>query len=182
MQSGGWTGIDSIIIKSAALVAALTGICVAVGRSYRLARKAWRTVTAFAQSGEQILLLQERLAVVVETLPEPIIRLDHNGHYLSGNSAFLRLVGMSDSEAASTGWQSAIHPDDRERFLEIWRTSIQRRARFTVSIRVRNASETIQVNARFFPLMGQEGEVLENKLVLRVIERHPITGSGMSKG
>ena len=178
MQGNGWTGIDSIILKIAALIAAFTGIAVGVQRAWRLARSTWKTISAFARAGNQILLLQERLAVIVETLPEPILRLDKDGHLVFANSAFLRLVNMSDSEAASTGWQAAIHPDDAERFQRVWLAAIKDKARFTIAIRLRNATETISVSARLFPLLDQDGAVIENKMVLRVNERHPITGSG----
>ena len=39
-------------------------------------------------------------------------------------SALARLRGITNAQATGWGWTDALHPDDRARLIEYWRTSI----------------------------------------------------------
>ena len=55
---------------------------------------------------------------------------DVSGSCTHANAAFARISGLAQSALKGQGWQTALHPDDRDRVLPAWNAAIAERAGF----------------------------------------------------
>jgi PAS domain S-box-containing protein len=59
-----------------------------------------------------------------EAAPIGIFRTNARGECVYVNGRWTEMTGQSTKEALGFGWQSAIHPEDREQFAKVWRAGI----------------------------------------------------------
>jgi PAS domain S-box-containing protein len=80
-------------------------------------------------------------------------------HYV--NQAWLDFTGLSRSQAHGQGWLAAIHPDDRNLWLDGHRDAANRHARFTREVRLRRHDGTsCWVLNSEAPQLTEQGELL----------------------
>lgn len=60
------------------------------------------------------------LRALSEASPLGMFLADSTGACVQSNSAFERIAGLSRTAVLGNGWQSALHPDDREKVLAAW--------------------------------------------------------------
>ncbi|HSX62685.1 MAG TPA: PAS domain S-box protein [Tahibacter sp.] len=102
---------------------------------------------------------QAELEAVNDASPIGLFRADLGGAFRYVNRAFERMSGQRSDEAAGEGWLAAVHPDDRERVADAWRTAVAARARFQSRHRLRpDSGQTVWVSALAAPLVV-EGEM-----------------------
>lgn len=58
--------------------------------------------------------------------PVGIFRTDTKGKTVYVNEKWCEITGLSFEEATGTGWQNAIHPDDRKKSIRDWRNAFKR--------------------------------------------------------
>jgi PAS domain S-box-containing protein len=66
---------------------------------------------------------EKKFRDAVETMPALAFVADLKGNRTFMNSGWLEYTGLRAVEAAASGWEKTIHPDDLNRFAERWRTS-----------------------------------------------------------
>ena len=113
--------------RAAALLLALAALALMLGRtlakltgqmrSREVAESAMRTSSA-------------TLRAMSDASPLGMFLADDSGACVQSNPAFQRITGLSESEVLGNGWQSKLHPDDRERVLAAWSRATGSRASF----------------------------------------------------
>ena len=80
-------------------------------------------------------------------------------------------TGRSAEDMAGAGWQTAVHPEDVERYVEAWHASLARGEPFEGEVRLRAADGAYRwFLARGRPLRDEEGQILRWYGVLTDIE------------
>ena len=103
--------------RAAALLLALAALALMLGRtlarltgqmhSREVAESAMRTSSA-------------TLRAMSEASPLGMFLADDSGACVQSNPAFERITGLAESAILGSGWQSTLHPDDRERVVAAW--------------------------------------------------------------
>lgn len=98
----------------------------------------------------------------MELTEEPIFVTDTTGHYIWINNSFAHTVGATTEDLLGLGWTKVIHPDDRDKLLLEWKSSIASLSKFDYSYRMVNifTKETIQVRSIAKPLKDQVGSLI----------------------
>ena len=78
---------------------------------------------------------QDTLKLIFEFAPVGIYMADIDGNCLHVNPTWCTISGMSLEQALGSGWQKAIHPDDRETVFKAWQTSVETGQPFQCSYR-----------------------------------------------
>jgi PAS domain S-box-containing protein len=63
--------------------------------------------------------------------------IDGRNEYL--NERWFEYTGMTVQQVAGTDWMEALHPDDRERTIQVWTLALERGERFEIEYRLRRA-------------------------------------------
>jgi PAS domain S-box-containing protein len=90
----------------------------------------------------EIIELKEKLAQVVDTIPTLAWSAGPDGSADFFNQRWLDYTGLSAKQALGSGWQVAIHPDDRPRILETLQEAL-------------NSGEPFEVEGRFRRFDGE---------------------------
>src|ERR1700683_3308835 len=67
---------------------------------------------------------EDRLRLVIDTIPQQIWSGPPDGTLDFCNTQWRTYVGLSLEALQGEGWQSMLHPEDRERVLRAWRESV----------------------------------------------------------
>jgi PAS domain S-box-containing protein len=113
--------------RAAALLLTLAALALMLGRtlarltgqmrSREAAENAMRTSSA-------------TLRAMTDASPLGMFLADNAGACVQSNPAFERITGLSKTEVLGNGWQSTLHPDDREKVLAAWSRAIGSGASF----------------------------------------------------
>jgi len=66
----------------------------------------------------------DRFQSLVRASPSGIYLTDIEGRCVYANDSWCAMAGLSPSEALGDGWQTGLHPDDRERVLAAWKEMV----------------------------------------------------------
>ena len=67
---------------------------------------------------------EDRLRLVIDTIPQQIWSGPPDGSLDFCNAQWRSYMGLTQGELQGEGWQSMLHPDDRQRVLNGWRESV----------------------------------------------------------
>src|SRR5579872_382701 len=67
---------------------------------------------------------EQELRDIVDTIPAVVWVALPDGSNTYANSRFVEYSGMAPAQAAGSGWQAAVHPDDLEKHESKWRASV----------------------------------------------------------
>src|SRR6185312_17443581 len=106
---------------------------------------------------------EERFRTLVSVVTDVTWRTDPEGHFITPQAAWEAYTGQSWEQHRRLGWIDAFHPEDRERFKEIWNEACLRRALFQSDGRLWHASTQ---HWRYFmakarPLLNADDSVRE---------------------
>jgi PAS domain S-box-containing protein len=90
-----------------------------------LALSAYRRVIAQKALLGELEESERRFRALAMRAPVGIYRCDMLGRCTFANEEWCRLAGLEVEEAMGFGWAQALHPDDRERCQNLWRTAAQ---------------------------------------------------------
>ncbi len=79
-----------------------------------------RLVTRLRQSFREVEALNERLQLVVDTIPSLVARTRPDGSLDFINQRWREYVGLPIEEVKDWAWTDALHPEDRDRFVAQW--------------------------------------------------------------
>ena len=80
---------------------------------------------------------EDRLRLVIDTIPQQIWSGPPDGSLDFCNAQFRSYVGRTLEELQGEGWQQMLHPDDRERVVKRWRESVMNGTPFEQEVRHR---------------------------------------------
>jgi PAS domain S-box-containing protein len=83
-----------------------------------------RLVTRQRQSLREVEALNERLQLVVDTIPSLVARTGPDGSLEFMNQRWREFLGLPLEEAKEWAWTAALHSEDRDRFLDQWRAAL----------------------------------------------------------
>ena len=69
--------------------------------------------------------VEERFRTLAIYAPIGIAQSDANGSVLFVNGKWCELAGVTPREAMGSQWQTLIHPDDLEEFIQVWQSSLK---------------------------------------------------------
>jgi PAS domain S-box-containing protein len=103
--------------------------------------------------------MENDLSSVVDSLPGLVWTAQPDGQIDFLNRHWCTYTGLSVDEALGSGWQLAIHPDDRPGLLECWRSMLAAGEAASVEARLRH----LDGEHRWFqfctrPLTGASGQ------------------------
>lgn len=111
---------------------------------------------------EQVLRHSERqLRDLIETMPAIAVAALPDGSPTFVNRRWTEYSGLSAEDTAGSGWKAAIHPEDFERWLNLWRICLATGQPFEDEVRFRRASdgEYRWFWTRGVPLRDQQGNI-----------------------
>lgn len=84
---------------------------------------------------------------------------DRKGCNTYASESFLRLVGLTQEECSSVGWESVLHPDDAEPTVTAWKECVESNARWDREYRLKGVDgEWHYVLSRGIPVQNELGE------------------------
>jgi len=122
-----------------------------------------------------------RFRALAESSPVGIFETDANGGVTYVNETWCLLAGMHAREALGEGWLRALHPEDRARVLEVWRSALPAGAPLQAQFRfARSDGEEAFVICSAAPKRGEGGvlgyvgtvtDITENRRQAVALER-----------
>ena len=102
-----------------------------------------------------------RLQAFLQAVPQIVWTADVTGWIDWYNDRWFEYTGQTLAEAQGWGWQSAHHPDDFLRVMELWPRSIETGERFELEFRLRGRDGTYHwFLTRCEPLRNDAGEIV----------------------
>ncbi|MEC4893889.1 MAG: PAS domain S-box protein [Oscillatoria sp. PMC 1051.18] len=81
---------------------------------------------------------EKRYQILTEALPICVFYTDAQGNCLYTNDRWQKIAGLTQEEALGKGWNSAIHPEDRERVSSEWYRAASQKKLFNSEYRFQN--------------------------------------------
>ena len=97
------------------------------------------------------------LRAILDNVPALIWMAAVDGRCIDFNKPVLDFTGLTREELLGDGWSGAVHPDDRARSLETYRSHFNRRDTFRMEYRMRRADGAVSLDRRHrhSPLHGR---------------------------
>ncbi len=87
---------------------------------------------------------------------------DGQGQVCEPMPSFQDYTGQSDEETRGAGWVSALHPDDVERTVKVWKEAVEAKAGYLTEYRLRRHDGVYRhFTARGAPVLADDGRILE---------------------
>lgn len=103
---------------------------------------------------------EERFRTLTQNAPVGIFQTDAAGHCQFVNERWVEISGISAAEAAGDGWQSALHPEDRESLYSRWATYSEGDKPFELKYRFKHQNgRVVWVFGRAVPLIDHLGNI-----------------------
>jgi PAS domain S-box-containing protein len=115
-----------------------------------------------AANKERLRQSEERIRLVVDTIPQQIWSGSPDGTLDFCNERWRSYVGLSLEELQGDGWQSMLHPEDRDRVLRAWRESVENGTPYEQEERHRGADgQYCWFLCRSLPMRDAEGRIVK---------------------
>ena len=119
-------------------------------------------ITAQKQAETDLRKSEARFRSLVTATAQVIWTTDPLGKVVEDIPSWRRFTGQSYEEVLGYKWVEALHPDDRQKTLETWESSVEKREIFMYEYRVRRYDgQYFYFSVRGIPFMDKEGNILE---------------------
>jgi PAS domain S-box-containing protein len=123
----------------------------------------YRDITEHKRAEEAARRSEKALREVIETIPAMVWSALPDGSIDFINQRWQEFTGLSLEESLGWNWEAPIHPEDHERYVGKWRTSIATGQPFEAELRIRRAADG---EYRWFmegavPLRDEQGNILK---------------------
>ena len=104
---------------------------------------------------------EDRLLLVIDTIPAMVFTALPDGSVDFVNRQWLEYLGLSLEDVLGWGWGPTIHPEDRTRSIDHWRSTIAAGQAAENELRVRRADGMYRwILGRFVPLHDESGKIV----------------------
>jgi PAS domain S-box-containing protein len=118
--------------------------------------------TALEEAFAELKKSQDRLRLVIDTIPAHVWTAQPDGSVDFLNQRWLEFHGVSLAEAKDWGWRVLVHPDDLATVEETWRAAVAAGLPYEHEVRVRTAGGAYQwFLARGVPLRDENGHIVK---------------------
>ncbi|MBD2126620.1 PAS domain S-box protein [Microcoleus sp. ZQ-A2] len=99
---------------------------------------------------------------LADTMPQLFWTTRPDGYHEYFNQRWYEYTGMTLEQTQGWGWNPLLHPDDRQRALDIWKESLRTGKEYNIEYRFRRASDGQYrwFLGRAFPLRDEEGRIV----------------------
>src|SRR6266542_1726853 len=105
---------------------------------------------------------EDRLRLVIDTIPAMVFAALPDGAVDFVNQRWLQYLGLSLQDVQGWGWEGTIHPDDRARSIAHWRATMAAGQAAENELRVRRADGVYRwILGRFAPLRDEMGNIVK---------------------
>jgi PAS domain S-box-containing protein len=106
---------------------------------------------------------EKKFRDAVETMPALAFVADPRGNRTFLNRGWLEYTGLSSEQASGSGWEIAVHPDDRKRVTEQWREARTTGEPLDYEVRLRRGSDGVYrwFQTRAQPLRDNRGKIVK---------------------
>lgn len=94
-----------------------------------------RLESAIEMLTNQVLVIEQRLAISFEDILIGSYETDKDGRCTNVDTTYQRITGRGKDESLGQGWINSIHPEDRDKVLHVWEDSVKRRIDFRCEYR-----------------------------------------------
>ncbi|MFC1569741.1 PAS domain S-box protein [bacterium] len=102
-----------------------------------------------------------RFRALTTSAPVGIFQADVKGNGVFVNEAVCLFTGLSYEACLGSGWTAAVHPDDKNRVLRLWKDTVAGKASFDTELRFINTKkEIIWLTSHVASLMDSDGTVV----------------------
>ena len=109
---------------------------------------------------QQMRQSEERFRALVDASSQIVWTTDAQGRTVEDSPSWRAFTGQSYDEWRGWGWAEAIHPDDRERVVGSWRTSVKNESAIDIEFRIHHVGGGWRwMQVRAVPLRDQNGAV-----------------------
>ncbi|MGZ8735345.1 MAG: PAS domain S-box protein [Acidimicrobiia bacterium] len=120
-----------------------------------------RDVTRAVSRTQELVRARDFYLTLLDRFPNPIWRADAEASVDYVNQAYLSFTGRELQDEAGTGWTDLLHPDDRQRSIDVCSEAFFRRDPFQLEYRLRHHSGEFRwLFNTGEPVFGLEGEFL----------------------
>jgi two-component system, chemotaxis family, CheB/CheR fusion protein len=103
---------------------------------------------------------EENFRALVTASAQTVWTANAQGTIVQDSPSWRAFTGQTLEQFLGEGWADAVHPDDRENVLRVWRDCVATHAPFNIELRVRHASGDWRwMHARAVPLRHESGEI-----------------------
>jgi PAS domain S-box-containing protein len=104
---------------------------------------------------------EDHLRLVIDTIPQQIWSGTQDGSPDFFNAQWHSYTGLTREETQDEGWLRTLHPDDRDRALNVWRESVMKGTPYEVEVRRRRADGQYRwFLSRALPLKDSDGHIV----------------------
>ena len=119
-----------------------------------------RDITDRKQAEVALQASEERYKALIDMTAQIVWNTDPNGKIVHSN--VVPFIGQNPEESDGGGWLWAIHPDDRQRTIELWSLALANLTPFEIEHRVRRwDGEYRLMSGRAIPLFNTDGSLRE---------------------
>jgi PAS domain S-box-containing protein len=125
-------------------------------------RGTMRDMTERKLQVDKLTLSESRYKSLVHASSEVVWCSDAAGNQKGEMPEWLKLTGQSVEEIKGHGWLAAVHQDDHERTVELWKEAVATGGTFKVQHRLRRADGVYrEMDVRGAPVRDAEGNIVE---------------------
>ncbi|MBF0464180.1 MAG: PAS domain-containing protein [Nitrospirae bacterium] len=111
---------------------------------------------------EAVIASEMRLKSYINITGQIIWVTNAEGEVVEDIPSFRTFCGLSYEEVKGSGWVKALHPDDVEHTMQIWKKAVAERNFYETEFRMRRHDEVYRdFLARGFPVFRKDGSILE---------------------
>lgn len=96
-----------------------------LSRAVENATERWALTRALHDQRERLRESERRFRAVAAVAPVGIFRTDLAGNTIYVNERWLQIAGLDVTRAMGAGWESALHPDDRDAVVKRWADAVR---------------------------------------------------------
>ncbi len=101
---------------------------------------------------------EERFRALVESSAAVIFRTTPEGEMIGGQSSWTRFTGQTEAEYRNAGWIEALHPEDRDNSLTVWKAAVATNSPYKAEYRMRRRDgEWRMMDVRALPMQEITG-------------------------
>ncbi|MEG4393298.1 PAS domain S-box protein [Microcoleus sp. BROC3] len=113
------------------------------------------------QAEDAIKQSEERYRSLILAISQIVWTTDAEGR-CQDSPSMRAYTGQTEAEGVGFGWLDTIHPDDRERTVQVWMEAVQTRSMFEMEYRMRGTDGNYRYfQARGVPLLDEDGSLRE---------------------